>query len=793
VSRTGAEPAARPHFVGRSELIAQVRSGVSDDAARHVYDIAGLRGAGKTALLGALREEAAAAGAAAVHHLDAGRYGRNEPSWADDAARSLYDLTTWLRVVGDLATEIGGDAFTRVSARSAAVADEALEQLQALGSAFLVWAERERTSIGREFVESWNTVTSGGRGVILVDDLHAVIREPVGRWLLRDIVGDLQNAVVVATRTATPDAFPYTGPGLASVYLRGLERQEITAYVAAWLRRTPSDAVVARCAGLTGGHSGALEIIRELVELRRDLPDSELASVLFDLPAQTADRLRRLVLDEILAVAKDASLERALRRGCVLRRFAPDLLERIVDPADPEELHERVVPALLAYGFVQYHEETANEPGEYAFQPVIREQLTRELGREPARLEQLHSAAEAWYAAKWGLYGETYHPAFYSAHAQFEQAGFQAYLREWLHHVPRAGGSLSDARTEFARSYFHGFWWWGWYVPFAFCNSLIESLAGERHPWARGWHAVLTAFAAGYPTGYAKKGQGNWNDVRRALLFVREQTGIAGDVEDLFAPGGRYVVDETRCDLRAITDMLLAHSCRYRPAGDDAERWYAEADRYYAEGWRLFEALEDEFNVPWALCERGDLDRERGRLDQALDRVSQSLRRAHGIDPVDQRDYEVLANCHRVRADIAFDRGDLSAAFRDYALAVRFAYVFQAWPQPADPYTAAVYGEMTDRALRRVDELWRDGRREEAWRGCSALRAVWEDSALPEPPPELVPLNRVALEAGDVTAVRASLFPPGPPPAAMGDTGSAYVIDATRVARAVASGLEDRA
>lgn len=169
--------------------------------------------------------------------------------------------------------------------------------------------------------------------------------------------------------------------------------------------------------------------------------------------------------------------------------------------------------------------------------------------------------------------------------------------------------------------------------------------------------------------------------------------------------------------LRGLLDIFLAHTHRFRDPQDP------EAIRYYDRALTKFEPDEesekegDIWITAWLLRERGDLEMECGRTEQALGFVARSGALAADMYEEDEEwDHELLADLHRITADVLWSTHGLSAAAPLYSAAVLESYLMQNDAnQPPDEYTAQFYAEMASRAVHRMFEPARtSGRREAA-------------------------------------------------------------------------------
>jgi hypothetical protein len=277
-------------------------------------------------------------------------------------------------------------------------------------------------------------------------------------------------------------------------------------------------------------------------------------------------------------------------------------------------------------------------------------------------------------------------------------------MREWLHHralADRAPGFLDRqrraSRLQFLRVFLDGFWWWGCYVEFPFCTTLLEDWESTQQDV--GWLEDVRLILNRYPTGWRKDEAepGVWADVRSALIAAREACGLSGRAGSLRTEDERHV--------RGLIDLFLAHASRYRRPIDEAERarLYVDAVRYYGEALLLFEADEDRWDGAWTLFERAELHGEHGAEDEALEDWNAAVTIVRDEEMDDQ---ELAANLHRTIADIEARRGNAAESLAAMGRAVARAYLFQNRPHPPDVYTQRFYEELLERMGMLLRSLW---------------------------------------------------------------------------------------
>ena len=177
-----------------------------------------------------------------------------------------------------------------------------------------------------------------------------------------------------------------------------------------------------------------------------------------------------------------------------------------------------------------------------------------------------------------------------------------------------------------------------------------------------------------------------------------------------------------------------------------------------------------------------DLEAARGHAGPALERCRETMASAAapGIE-VEGRDHEIIANAHRVWADVLARRGEVEAATHRYQCAVLHALAYQAWPHPPDTYTSKFYREVCQRMLDWIEALWARSP-EDARRAIASCREFWSDcwepaaGTRPEHIEELLVRRRH-------DALRSSLFPPEPRREDLGST--VYAGTVVRIVRRI--------
>lgn len=425
------------------------------------------------------------------------------------------------------------------------------------------------------------------------------------------------------------------------------------------------------------------------------------------------------------------------------------------------EAPTETLDTLLDYGLLEYAEN-----GRYRIHRAIAEYARMQL--PGATAEELHTRAVAYFSEWLQNYeNEQRDAASYLRWYRYENPEWQETMAEWLYHLAHTP-DRAEAGRALAQAYLDAFWWWGCYTDYPFCRQLLTQWAQtQTAPEDQEWLRWLRQFHESYPPASERSvKRGDWGRVEEALLGLRRLGKLDGDVLSLPDQGQRH--------LRAITDLFLAESFRFRQVNDP------RAEQYYQEALRLFSESEDDddaWNRPWTLFHLGDLYRERGQLDAARQKSQESLALAQApdIDPT-EFDCEIIANDYRLSGDVCWQQGNSGEAFQNYAWAVFYAYAFHAIPKsPPDFYTVAFYAEITERTLTRLQELWQAGEQAEARKQADYLREFWTPywKRVGEPPaPAAIETLLAENRPGELAA---ALFPAAPKAEDSDDPNALYV------------------
>jgi hypothetical protein len=675
------------NFVGRREFLRRIlTANVQPDRQGRLFILQGIPGSGKTELLDQLeraveKQEGSAGGVVidvrcADYETPGGRRGTRAP---DEAAEFRQLTALFQESLPDMVDGAVSDTLHFSEARPGYGGPARARGLTGDDPGNLLDLATEAvTSLCRDLAERQERV------LVIVDDFHLLAARPLGDWVLDWLVG-IKGADIVVTRLPPPDDEASEWPSHAvTLALGNLRQDEVLRYLAASEHVGPEVAadIVGPVWEFTGGHPQALVLVADLIR-ESGAPGDAMRTIrqVGALDGELAEKLEELV-ERIFRATHRSELRQALYSLCSTRYFDTALIMRLlgVDKAHAGTL----VDQMRQFSFVT----DAGSQGFLTISPYVRH-LGRTKHTDGSRRAELHEAAAEYFHGlirKETEEDESWAETWY----HLEDKRFQILKKEWLYHVSRLTGSRRrTGRLEIARLFLDGFWWWGFYVPFPFCEEILADWlsatadGSQESEEDRQWGQALRALYSTFPKGnrLERATRAELITVRRYLRQLWDR-GALGTQED--NAEARHV--------RGIIDVFLADILRYlNPMDPRVDEALADAARLLAE--------DDDYIVAWIDVTRDDLHVQREQWAEAMSLSRQAVQRhAHFGD------HELLANFHRIHADALWARGEAGPALDGYARAVLHAYALQLDGHP-DPYTNAFQQEMIDRCLERMAEL----------------------------------------------------------------------------------------
>lgn len=442
-------------------------------------------------------------------------------------------------------------------------------------------------------------------------------------------------------------------------------------------------------------------------------------------------------LETIIGKSLDALDEAKRTAFYALCIFQPDPHSFDLEAARACGVSEDHLDELHDLGLIECRR--AGDEGRYAIHRVLAEFGRTRLDAETRR--QKHLAAADHFSGLLATASDD--SSDYLAWYRYEQGDWRDLVDAWLYHLAHAGDG-EHAFMSLLRVFFDAFWWWGYYLRYEYCDTLIK-IWRERNiaPEIRHRLTLLDHFLDAYPAGYDKHGVGDWVGVTHELESIRALCDTSPE---------RDSVDARQ--VRGFVDFFLAEALAYG-GGEPlaAVTAYRHAIDYFSASNQNWVSCWIEFYLAQFLWESGNAA---GARECAL----RSLALEHEDEPVWERDPEVLANDYRLLAELELAAGDLAATARATRRAAFYAWLFQGIPEAADAYTRVFYREITGR----IAKAFVDHAREHP----AAARCLAHDlydfllPARADAPSLAFDQAEHALQQADAAALAVVLFPPLP-------------------------------
>ena len=781
-------------MVERDDLLGRLmREGV--DGAGGFWDVRGEVGAGKTVLLREVARRKSRHDVVAwvdVQDYLTGLAVDEEQARPEAVAYWDNEFRRFSRMLSSLAEDLWGRSWDAVA--------DAMEDTGRAADPAAVWDKVARLTEAFQSAASHRIrerAEDGGRVYVLVDNFGLIYSEApgevppdgLGKWL-RNLLAGLRDAVVAVARDVDPRERALAGATALDV--GGLTAGQVRDYL---VRRLGSQGaeIAPAVADFTGGHALAVGLIADLVSLEqrhgqsaadliRQLVSLEqrhgqsAADLIHQLGTGRDDRLtlRDRLLERVLRTSEftDPAVREGLYCLWAVRRFDFPLLERLLEASGLDEGH-LLAERLVRYSFVE-RLSSADQPLEQYF--VVHDHV-REHGRElvsSVRLSMLAGVAQSYYQGKMAAHLDNY-----EGWSRYEDASWQAMVREWLYLVARLDGDeeRKDARVGMAELFLNAFWWYGNYVPFRFCEELLadwaETADAGRDGVARAWGDWLRELYLRYPKGWRRQATAEeWRAVRqRLVMFLRSRP----ELREREQTKEREQAKKSVRRVRALMDIYLAEAERFLDPRN------AQVEKLLQEARELFLQDEEQWDAAWVFFHQAEAALGREDPQSAMTISDEGWRECRALAEDGDDDPELAANLHRIHADAAWMLGHRGLALDLYARAALHAYKFQVSVGAlVDEYTQAFLAEMHERAADRLAEMHAGGDWQVADEAGARIRQFFAPYWRDMDAAGMAGLDGLAelLDTGQAAEAVLRLFPPPPIGADLRRPDTAYALTA---------------
>jgi len=453
---------------------------------------------------------------------------------------------------------------------------------------------------------------------------------------------------------------------------------------------------------------------------------------------------------------------------------------------------KRKLTHLVQRGFLHSANPTNQAPGtsRYLIHPLVALYVRRLAAvDEMTEMANMQDAAWSWFdTALNARLDEDSYEAWY----HFESDEWQFLVFNWIHLL--FARSSKEGLEGLIRLYLKAHWWWGYYIPFVFCDYLA---AVGSHLASRDETPVAVDNAVSQVQvlhlAYPRLGEFRrepfrdgdaWKNVQIALEELARLLNIPPYDTDPH-PKETLPLSETRRDIEELLHVFLAHCERFgRPARVfDSARIRRIAGHYRIAIRIASSPPRDNWNIAWFKYEAADFWAEvadvagnesvrqtaANRSKRFCDQAWQSARRCAHWDTLtlisrlpENLDFEVLSLIERTRAQPVLQPvGDPG---QHLARSIHYARCFQIWPSHGpDEYTTNLYEAHCWTASRLLEELAGSEEPQDrvlALAMVDTLTSFFEvDGA-----PARETLSLVASPSFSRQALIDQLFPCGPPP-----------------------------
>jgi hypothetical protein len=765
------EPLAggRP-VIGRRALLSWLRADQLSGQPS-VWDVVGVAGTGKSALLAAAQAELASAGTRAVSitmEVPADSYNRRRAGSGDPLVIELARIELCIGVARAIAEKLSGaetigieqhiyraeqDIQQVLDTRPAGrpdlnVADlliprgagDAVAPLDpAVSEDYAGRVRAIRQELGRRVAGVLGPPSAGtGRLAVLIDNLHLVTDAACRRWLA-DLCYERLKAVTVVARR--PVGQPLCAAAI-TYRLRDFTRAETSDYlqlVGGLDQRLVDGQLLDDFIDATGGSPQAVAVLCDelmgsvKIAISGTFKRSPLStSSTANLGRSMAAIARKLVAQTCQEVL-GRDLPIVLDFLVVLRHVNAKLLWLVLD----EEGVTRDQAGLLAAKLDGYSIMTASDDAHaesFRLHEGIRDYCLKEMS--PDTVRRRHERAEHVYAELVAENEPEYDPDANDAFtdmARFESPEFQDLLRGWLFHAMRSQGQELSQQTgvRITQIFLEAFWWWGFYLQFPVCEEILREfdlISADKSDVDRQWLGDLSTFYRNFRWGYVYDQPGqeqrDWAKVGPAMLGLRGRARL-NQIKNL---------DKERHIINVITEVYRAQAAAFRDPGGDPDKAAALFANARAAMRRSIAAGNrgHVWRDAWIVYFTADMWSSCRRLNEASAALRELDALAAAPNAPDLFDRELTSRTASLQGEVYLARGDHAAAIDCCARAALLVYAYHVMQetdkQPPNEYTYERHRECTARAqecLAQVREHDPDAWRSGITRMCATFAPYW--------------------------------------------------------------------
>jgi hypothetical protein len=619
--------------------------------------------------------------------------------------------------------------------------------------------KRKITQFTQEFLNIYKPISQQKKIVLIADDFCWIMSYPIGGWFL-NLVKNMDNLVTLLSRTITDKKLNLDSRQIQRLDLKPFDSEEVRQYM---LQRELdlTDAQIEKVFTFSkSGHPLLVSLAGDLLALleRRDSQDVDIAldrlvgkpkgnpeNTFNSSPIEVEDLNKPIdrIIDELYIDVKksDPKLLYGLNVITLARKFDYTLLkfmfkrslldrkDEVWDESNAEEeakqLAHKMTKRMKYYSVVQELEDRNLNTSVYRVHFIVRKRMEVNLEEsEPCEyIQQIHNQLIAYYQEK-----ETENikaEEEYTAMFRLEHTDWQNDIMEWLYHLSCLK-DLNRSRLLLSKFFLEAFDWWGWYIAFDFCKDLCTDFLATwnaKRPEDLEFVQLLQAFHKVYPTGYEKRGKGDWNMVLNSMMALSAELKL----------------DLAPAQMNSDQRMVLGHLDRYIAEGYrfNENPDFQIAKEYYDSSLSYFEVP---WNKAWIVNYLADLYLDWMNQLDAESKSSEAIGKAAVAEKYAEesnqmafeernyldQDHELMSQNYRILGRVYLWQNECPRAFQALTRSIAHAYIFHFLKDNQDDYSFQFYKDTGEQILQALLSLIRQGRFDEARDACKSLRGFWE-------------------------------------------------------------------